>query len=129
MAQNDEKAQLIAQLAQARSRLSESVGALRHDLDFSSRAKKSFKSSPLPWMGGAAILGLFIARVPRRPKKVVHITPKRKDKTVEKAGKAGLLLAVMKIVFDFVRPFLLRWATRKFTDSFGRPRPQPARVR
>jgi hypothetical protein len=119
MAQDHEKAELIAELERARSTTSANFHLLRRDLDFSLRAKKSFAKNPLPWLGGAAFLGLLVARIPRRTKKVVRVVPKRKDDTAEKAGKAGLLLAAMKMAFDFARPALLKWATQRFSNYMG----------
>lgn len=114
MAQDDDKAELIAGLARARARLTESTLALRRDLDFPTRAKKAFKKSPLPWIGGAALVGLIIARLPGKKAKVV-VTRKPKEPTMETAGKAGLILGALKIAFDFARPALLHWATERFS--------------
>jgi hypothetical protein len=120
MAQNDDKAELILELARARAALASNAQGLRRDLDFSARAKKSFKKSPVPWLGGAAVLGLLIARIPGRSsapakKRSIKIFP-QEDKAVEKAGKAGLVLGAMKIAFDLARPVLMRWATQRFTE-------------
>ena len=128
MAQDDNKAELITELAQARARLTQSALALRHNLDFPQRAKKAFKSSPLPWMGGAALLGLIIARLPGKKTKVV-IARKSKEPALETAGKAGLILGAMKIAFDFARPTLLHWATRRFSDYAARGQAQGFRPR
>jgi hypothetical protein len=116
MAQDEDKAELIAELARARAALASNAGALRHDLDFPTRAKKAFKRNPLLWLGAAAVIGLVIARLPGRPKKVVKVFPKEKEPALEKAGKAGLLLGVLKIVFDLARPALLKWVTQRFSD-------------
>lgn len=117
MAQDDDKAELIAQLAQARAAISGNAVALRHDLDFPTRAKKAFKRSPIPWLGGAALLGLLVARLPKRTKKVVTVSPKSKaEPIVEEAGKVGLVLGILKIAFNFARPALIRWATQRFSD-------------
>ncbi len=118
MAQDEDKTELIAELARARSSLTANVLALRRDLDFPARAKKAFKSSPLPWLGGAALVGILVARFPRRTKKVVTVS-RKKEPVLEEAGKAGLLLGALKIAFDFARPALLKWATRRFTDYFA----------
>lgn len=128
MAQDDNKAELIAELARARARWTQGALTLRHDLDFSTRVKKAFKSSPLPWMGGAALLGLIIARLPRKRTKVV-ITRKSKEPAMETAGKAGLILGALKIAFDFARPTLLHWATQRFSDYAARGRAQDFRRR
>jgi hypothetical protein len=117
MAQDDDKAELIAQLAQARATISGNAVALRHDLDFPTRAKNAFKRSPVPWLGGAALLGLIVARLPRRAKKVAPVSAKwKKEPIAEEAGKAGLALGILKIAFNFARPALIRWATQRFSD-------------
>lgn len=120
MAQDDDKTELIAQLAQARATISGNAVALRHDLDFPTRAKKAFKRSPIPWLGGAALLGLLVARLPRRTKKVAPVATKsKKEAVVEEAGKAGLVLGALKIAFDLARPALIRWATQRFSDHLA----------
>ena len=117
MAQDNDKAELIAELAQARATMYGYALALRRDLDFSTRAKNAFKRSPLPWLGGAALLGLLVARLPRRTKKVVTISSKsKKEPIVEEAGKAGLVLGALKIAFDLARPALIKWATQRFSN-------------
>ena len=119
MAQDHDKAELIAELARSRTAASANVLALRHDLDFPARAKRSFTKNPVPWLGGAALLGLLVARIPRRTKKVVTVFPKKEEPAVEKAGKAGLVLGALKIAFDFARPALLKWATQRFSAYMG----------
>src|SRR4051794_27453342 len=100
MAEDDDKAELVAELARARTTMSGNMLALRGDLNFAARAKRSFTKNPLPWLGGAALLGLLIARIPKRTKKVVTVFPK-KEAPVEKAGKMGLVLGALKIGLDF----------------------------
>ena len=115
MAEDDYKTELIAELSRARTSMAGNVSALRRDLDFPTRARKAFTRSPLPWLGGAALVGLIVARFPKRTKKVVTVFPK-KEPPLEQAGKAGLLLGALKIAFDFARPALLKWATQRFSD-------------
>jgi hypothetical protein len=119
MAQDHDKAELIAELARARTTASANVVALRHDLDFPARARRSFAKNPLPWIGGAAVLGLIVARIPKRTKKVVTVFPKKEEPVAAKAGKAGLVLGALKIAFDFARPALLKWATQRFSNYMG----------
>ena len=129
MAQDPDKIALITELSAARIRLGDNAQALRRDFAFAERAKLAFKRGPAPWLGGAAVLGLIVAQLPRRTKKVVQ--PKfnlHKEKTAEKAGKAGLMLAAIKIGFDFARPILLKWLTQRFVGA-GRVAPPPARPR
>jgi len=128
MAQDNDKAELIAQLAQARATISGNAVALRHDLDFPTRAKNAFKRSPIPWLGGAALLGLLVARLPRRTKTVAPVAAKsKKEAVVEEAGKAGLVLGALKIAFDLARPALTRWATQRISDYVTAARTRKAR--
>lgn len=127
MAQDHDKAELIAELQRARAAASANVQLLRRDLDFPTRAKKAFKRSPLPWLGGAAVLGLIVARLPRKTKKVVTVFPKKEEAVVEKAGKAGLLLGALKIAFDVARPAILKWVTQQVSDYATGVRAQRAR--
>lgn len=129
MAEDRDKAELITELAAARVRMGDNAQALRRDFAFAARAKTAFQRSPAPWLGGAAVLGLIVAQLSRRRKKIV--APKfhlHREKTVEKAGKAGLVLAAMKIGFDFARPILLKWLTQRFTGG-RRAAPPPAQYR
>ena len=129
MAQDHDKAELIAELARTRTAASANVAALRHDLDFPARAKKSFVKSPLPWLGGAAVLGLIVARIPKRTKKVVTVFAKKEEPAIEKAGKVGLVLGALKIAFDFARPAILKWATQRFADYMDSAQTQTRKPR
>ena len=115
MAQNAEKAALIAELASARARIASQWTGLRHDLDFPARAKRSFSIHPAPWIGGATFLGLLFGKQRPRTKKI-EVTRKTKSESLEKAGKAGLLLGILKIVLDFVRPALTAWVTKRISE-------------
>ena len=128
MAQADDKTQLIADLARARAQISGQVVALRHDLDFPTRAKAAFKRGPLPWLGGAAVVGLILSRLPGRKKTVV--VPSRKgsqaEAAVETAGKYGLLLGALKVAFNLARPALTAWVARQVSEYANRGfRPTP----
>jgi hypothetical protein len=116
MAQEHEKAELIAELAQARAGMTRNVAALRHDLDFAARARNSFAKNPMLWLGGAALLGLIIARIPGRKGKVHTVRVEKAEPVVAQAGKAGLVLGALKIAFDFARPTLMKWATQRVSD-------------
>lgn len=118
MAEIDRKAELIASLAAARSQVTSDWRVVRRELDLTTKAKRSFKRHPLPWLGGASILGLIVARLPRRTKKesVPVMKVKHEEPAVEKAGKAGLLLGALKFAFDFAKPALTRWATQRLSE-------------
>jgi len=115
MAEDDRKTELMADLDAARGRVTVNLRALRRDLDVPTRAKRAFARQPLAWIGGASFLGLMMTRIAFRKKQVV-VVHKGKESTVEKAEKAGLLLGILKLVFDLARPALTKWATKFVTD-------------
>ena len=116
MAEDLRKAELTAELARARARLSGSLDALRHDLDFPGRVKATVRKHPVTWIGGAALCGILLSILPGRRKKVVS---NRDGPPVKLAGAGGtgLLLGALKIAFDLARPALTRWAAQRVADS------------
>jgi len=115
MAEDNRKTELMAELDAARGRVTVNFRALRKDLDFPARAKRAFARQPLAWIGGGSFLGLIVARLAFRKKNVVAVR-KGKEQFVEKAEKAGLVLGILKLVFDLVRPALTTWATKFVTE-------------
>jgi len=100
--------------------MTDGVEALGHDLDVRTRVRRAFARHPAIWIGGAVLLGLFIARLPGRRKKAA---PARQtaEPAIEKAGIAALALGALKVVFDLARPALTAWATRRIAEHFDPP--------
>jgi len=110
---------LTALLARSRTQITDNVHALGHDLDFASRARQAFKTHPAVWIGGAILIGLFIARLPFGRKKVTTAPRSKKaEATVEKVEKTGLALGALKIAFDIAKPTLMGWAARRIAEYF-----------
>ena len=120
MAEDDRKVVLKTELAAARQRVATNLHALRQDLDFRTRTKRAFARQPIAWIAGASIVGLFVARVVFRRTKVV-VVGKGHEGAVEKAEKAGLLLGILKITFDLLKPTLTKLATG-FVADYARGR-------
>jgi hypothetical protein len=123
MAGEHEKAQLIADIAIARSRIADAGNALKasaedvkQKLNVSARAKASYGQHPLLWNAGAAVLGFLLSRLPAR-KKVVYVD---RDTGQELGGKGGgkgrLLWGALKFAGSVARPFLSAVATQKFAE-------------
>ncbi len=127
MAEDQRKAELTAELARARARVSANLGALRRDLDFPGRVKGAVMKHPATWVGGAALFGVLLAKLPARRKKG-SVTADGKPAKLGAAGKTGLLLGALKIAFDLSRPALAKWAGQRVADYMdgakpgGRPR-------
>jgi hypothetical protein len=113
MAHDARKAELIAALDRARSRLAANAHALRDDLDPLARARRSFQRNGFAWVGGATLLGVLLARLPARTKTVTVDRRGRKVEDTRKAATAGLTLGVLKIAFDLAKPWLAGWISRR----------------
>lgn len=122
MAKDQRKAELTAELALARGRLSANLDALRRDLDFSARVKGAVMKNPATWVGGATLFGMLLAKLPARRKKIVVTTDGNPAK-LGTAGKTGLLLGALKIAFDLSRPALAKWAGQRVADYMDGAKP------
>lgn len=102
-AEHDKRA-IVAELAAARARLSETGEALRRSLDVTARAKESFRRHKPAWLSGAAIVGFVLSKLPSRKKTV--FVERATGKVLGAAGKLGAIFSVAKLAINFARPLL-----------------------
>ena len=114
MADDALKAELTAQLACSRRLLSRNLGKLREDMDVPAHLKRNFTNHSTAWIGGAALFGWVLSRLPGRGKKGSS-GEKEGGKPVEKK-RASLLPGVLKLLFSAARPALTALATKKIAD-------------
>lgn len=88
--------------AKSRTQLSNATEHLEHAANISQRVQTSIRGNLTTWLGSAALIGLVLAKLPARKKKV-YINAKT-GKTTSK--KSGLLVAGLGIAFQMARPFL-----------------------
>jgi len=109
-----DKSALVAELAAARARLSETGDALRRQLDVPARARESFVRHRPAWLGGAALAGLVLSKLPARKKTV--LIERATGKAIGAAGKLGIVWSVAKFAFDLARPLLAEFAGKHAGD-------------
>jgi len=66
----------------------------------------------------AVLAGFVVAKLPPRTKKVVvnrRGEPQRDG--LESAGKAGFLVAILKLAIDATKPILLAWITKRLGEA------------
>ncbi len=138
MAGDSDKAELIAELAAARERLSrtgralqEAGDLLRLKLDVPARAKESFEKHRPAWLGGATFLGLLLSKLPARKKTV--FVERSTGQTIGMAGKMGALWSAAKFAAGIAKPFLgeiagqrLGELARRFTNQSKKNEPPPS---
>ena len=112
--QDDDKAGLIARLDTARAHFARNLDGLRRDADLGAHLKNSFSAHKVAWIGSAGIAGWVLSRLPARKKQV--IVHKEGGEKVKEIAGAGLLLAILKVLFTLLRPAITRIATKKIGD-------------
>ena len=117
----DDKAELIAQLDQARAQLARSVDGLRRDADLGTHLKQSFTSHRAAWIGSAGVAGWLLSRLPARKKKIyIQKDGKETAAAAEKAAGeiagAGVAIAILKTLFTLFRPAITSYASKKIAE-------------
>ncbi len=105
----DRKAQLVTQLARARVEFGVATSKVRDEMDVPRRVRRSVANHAFLWVGGAALAGFIIARLPRRTKKV-YVDQEGKDVSPESVAKTGLFFAASKVALGLAQPILLKLA-------------------
>lgn len=101
---NPDKAALLAEIASTRVELELATEGLRAALDVPARAKQSLREHRNRWISGAAVTGVLLALL-RRRKKVVYVE-RSTGESLGAAGKAGMVLAGLKLVGGLAKPFV-----------------------
>ena len=109
------KAELIAELDRARAQLAQNFEGFRRDIDVPTHLKSAIRHNKTAWLTGAAGLGLFLAKMPSRKKKVVYVDRKSNTK-VKETAKAGMALGLAKMAFSAAKPALMAFVTKKISD-------------
>jgi hypothetical protein len=115
MAQLEEpKLALTRELDRSRSDLGLHAAQARILANPEPKLRASFSRHRVAWIGAAAVLGLLLAKIPARTKKVK--ASRKSDPLIADNAKAGLALGAFKIAFDLAKPFLMAWATTRLGD-------------
>ena len=110
--------ELRQEAAHSRDRLARDLGGLRYELDFPLKLRKSFQRQTVLWVGAAILLGVVIATMPSRTKRV-KVSAKGKSRgEQQKEGilGAGLALGALKLVATMLKPTITAFVAKKMSS-------------
>jgi len=111
------KDQILEELRRSRAAIARDAAAVANEINLASKLKKSVRTRPVAWLGGAAALGWILAGPKTR---VVTKTGKGKSsdrpEKSRPAGFWGLLLGLFKIAIPLARPALTAYAARRLGE-------------
>jgi len=102
--------------------MSLSASKLREDMNLPQHLRSTYVNHKGAWIGGAAALGWVISRLPGRRKKqkaqiANHSHQNGSSQTqARKYALGGILLTLLRVVFDALKPTLTAVASRKIKD-------------
>jgi hypothetical protein len=112
---NKSPEELIDEIERSRQRLSRNLLALRDELDFPGKIRRSFRRQPAVWVAAATALGLFFTFVSRRKQKI-HVDQKTGGKSKSRLLETGFVLGVLRIAAGLLKPVVVKFAVRKMGD-------------
>jgi len=109
--------ELRQQSAHSRDRLGRDLSGLRYELDFPLKFRKSFQRQTVLWIGAAIVVGVVLAVMPARTKKIKVKAAAKSKREREKEGilGAGLALGALKLVATMLKPTITRYVAKKMS--------------
>src|SRR2546423_9561213 len=111
--------ELKAEIADSRERVERDLCGLRHELNFPSKLRRSFREQTVSWITAAGAVGALIALAPMRRKKI-YVDAKNSRKSQKKLIETGFALAALKVVASLARPVIMEFVKNRLTDFSGK---------
>jgi hypothetical protein len=119
--------ELRQEIAHSRDRLARDLSGLRYELDFPLKFRKSFQRQTVIWISAAIVLGVVLAVMPSRTKKI-YVKGKGGGKGKGEEQKkgilgAGLAVGVLRLAATLLKPAAISFARKKMGSyAAGRAR-------
>ena len=112
--------ELRAEIDSSRERIGRNLCALRHELDFPAKFRRSFREQTVSWITAAAAVGALIALAPMRRKKI-YVDAKNSRKSQKKLVETGFALTALKVAAGLARPVIVEFVKNRLTDFAAKP--------
>ena len=113
--------ELSAEAARSRDRVSRDLRALRYELDFPRKLKRSFQRQTVVWITAAVVVGTLLVVLPARKKKVYLEAKGPGKRSSKKVLEAGFALGALRLAATLLKPVVVSFVTRKLRAYGDRP--------
>jgi len=113
--------ELIAKIVRSRGRVQRDLSGLQYELDFSAKLRRSYLHYTAYWLGGAAAVGVSMALLLLRDKKI-EISAQRNGKTKNKLAESGFALGALNIGANLIRPAIAEFVKNRLNRTAHGPR-------
>ncbi|MDB6146342.1 MAG: hypothetical protein JWO45_6 [Spartobacteria bacterium] len=112
--------ELKMEIARSRERVSRDLRALRYELDFPGKIKRSLRQQTGAWITAAVVVGALLVVLPARRKKI-YVEPKSKSGSQTKLLEAGFAVGALKFAATLLKPIVIAFVTKKVRGYAGPP--------
>jgi hypothetical protein len=113
--------ELTAKIARSRERVQRDLSGLQYELDFLAKLRRSYLHYTTYWLSGAAAVGVLIAILPLREKKI-YMRAQSNGKTKNKLAEGGFALGALNIGASLIRPAIAEFVKNRLSRSARGPR-------
>ena len=123
------KEAILEELRRSRLAIARDTTAITEEFNLLGKIKRSVKSRPLAWLGGAAALGYIFAGPKTKtltkkvPQKCFYTTEKSASTSKDRRHWLMTAFGIFKMALPFVRPAISAYAARRlgeFSEKIGR---------
>jgi len=105
---------LREKIARSRELMVRDLGGLGYELNFPLKFRKAFQRNTVAWVGAALAVGLLMALMRARTKKIyVGVAGKKVRPAKKGLLESGALLGLVKLGMTFVQPMVVSYFAKK----------------
>jgi hypothetical protein len=123
--QNDSTEKLSEEIARSRDVVSRDLRGLRYELDFPRKVRQSFRRETILWITAAVAVGIILATIPARTKKIYVDAKGGGKKKQNRLLEAGFVLGALKIAASLARPVIVDLVRTRLFGSGAKTPPPP----
>jgi hypothetical protein len=108
--------ELTAKVARSREGVQRDLSGLQYELNFSAKLRRSYLHYTTYWLGAAAAVGVLIALLPLRKKKI-YMRAQSNGKSRNKLAQNGFALGALNIGAGLIRPAIAKFVKNRLSRT------------